>query len=221
MAGCGALAGLAALAGRGPRPAAGALHSGRRVQLVREDGTPWRGAAVVPHRTYVFHYPYESTPCFLLDLGRPVPGAEVSAAGGAAYGWSGGVGASRSIVAYAAICSHTYTHPTRENALIRYYAPGEPATLAARGAVITCCTHGSAFDPGQAAVPLTPPAELPLAAIALEWDASADTFHAVGVVGRPVFEEFFKAFAGKSRREVGPVAPVRELDRYSRAVLSC
>ncbi|HEV8307754.1 MAG TPA: (2Fe-2S)-binding protein [Methylomirabilota bacterium] len=221
--GCGALAAIATLRETGILAASGAaeaqLRPGARAQLLRDGSTPLAASDLVPHQTYVFFYPFESTPCFLLDLGRPVTPVRVTGGGG--YEAPGGVGKSRSIVAFSAICPHTYTHPTREHAMIHYFGPGQPATVAQRDTVITCCVHGSAFDPLQGAVPIQPPAELPLAAVILEWDEAADALYAVGVVGRPVFEEFFRSFPRSGRREVQGVTPVWELTRFARAVLPC
>ncbi len=223
--GCSAVAGVGLLRGSWPVAASGAaeaqLQRGPRARLVLEDGTPLSAAQVAPHTDYVFLYPFESTPCFLLDLGKPVPPADVPLRAGGAYAWPGGAGRGRSIVAYAAICPHTYTHPTREAAMIHYFAPDQPATVAQRGGVITCCVHGSAFDPAQGAVPLQPPAELPLAAVPLEWDEVTDGLAAVGVVGRPVFDEFFRSFPRNARREVTGATTVWELSRYARGILPC
>ena len=55
----------------------------------------------------IFHYPYAATPCFLLNLGRPLSlPAELKTAAAQPYRWPGGVGPQRSIVAYSAICAH-------------------------------------------------------------------------------------------------------------------
>jgi hypothetical protein len=93
--------------------------------------------------------------------------------------------------------------------------------VAQRGGVITCCVHGSAFDPARGAVPLQPPAELPLATVLLEWDEASDELTAVGVLGRPVFTEFFKSFPRIARRDVAGTTAVRELARYSAGILPC
>lgn len=225
LASCGAAA-MAALGTRWPAvdAAPGALLAvaGPRVQLVLAGGAPVAASRLVRHGSYVFLYPFESTPCFLLDLGRAVPGMQVALRGTeGAYAWAGGVGPRRSIVAYSAICPHAYTHPTREVAMIHYDGPDTPATVAQRTGVVTCCAHGSTFDPTRGSVPLQPPAEIPLAGIVLEWDADTDGLFARGVVGRPVFEEFFRSFPKSARREVQGSTPVWELERYSRAVLSC
>jgi Rieske Fe-S protein len=192
------------------------------VQLVVEGKISLTASRLVPHKTYVFLYPFENTPCFLLDVGEPVPAAQVPLGRtGVSYAWAGGVGKKRSIVAYSAICSHAYTHPTRENAMIHYFGPEQPSIVAQRGSVITCCVHGSAFDPRLGAVPLQPPAEIPLAAVVLEWDEDADALYAIGLVGQPVFEEFFKSFPKNTRREAEKVTSVWELERYSREVIFC
>jgi arsenite oxidase small subunit len=213
------------LRGAWPAAAPGAaeaqLTPGARAQLVLEGGAPLRASRLIPHADYVFLYPFDATPCFLLDLGKPVPPADVPLRAGGSYAWPGGVGRDRSIVAYAAICPHTYTHPTREAAMIHYFPPDQPAAVAQRGGVITCCVHGSAFDPARGAVPLQPPAELPLAAIVLEWDEASDGLTAAGIVGRPVFVEFFKSFPRSARREVTGATTVWELARYSGGVLPC
>ncbi len=196
---------------------------GTRVQLVLDGGAALRASQLVPERDYVFLYPFEGTPCFLLDLGRPVPAAQVTLRDGGSYAWPGGVGRGRSIVAYAAICPHTYTHPTREAAMIHYFPADQPATVAGRGGIITCCVHGSAFDPARGAVPLQPPAELPLAAVLLEWDEATDGLHAVGVAGRPrlrrVLQGLSEDGARNSRRQHARVGARPLLGSYP-AVLS-
>jgi arsenite oxidase small subunit len=217
-----AAAGVAGLRGGWPVGEPGVAEAqGPRVQLVLEGGAALRASRLVPERDYVFLYPFEGTPCFLLDLGRPVPAAEVTLRDGGRYAWPGGVGRGRSIVAYAAICPHTYTHPTRDVAMIHYFRADQPATVAGRGGIITCCVHGSAFDPARGAVPLQPPAELPLAAVLLEWDEATDGLYAVGVIGRRVFEEFFKDFPRTARGKVEGSTRVWELARYSAATLPC
>jgi hypothetical protein len=77
---------------------------GPRVRLVCDSGATLRASRLVPEQDYVFLYPFAGTLRFLLDLGRPATAAEVRLRDGSRYGWPGGVGRSRSIVAYAAIC---------------------------------------------------------------------------------------------------------------------
>lgn len=224
LTGCGALAGAVTIDRLRTSLSAGELEvrPGPRALLILEGRGALRASELLPHHSYVFAYPFESTPCFLLNLDRAVPGARLHVNGGrTVYDWAGGVGRDRSVVAFSAICPHAYTHPTREVAMVHYYGPETPATVAQRTGVVTCCVHGSTFDPGRGAAPLQPPAEIPLAGIVLEWDEATDALYARGVAGRPVFDEFFRSFPRYSHREVQGSTPVWPLDRYSRSVLSC
>jgi len=82
-------------------------------------GDPIAAKRLVVRTNYVFSYPYAGTPCFLLDLGRPVAAAQgLLRADGSAYAWNGGVGPARSIVAFSAICAHKLAYPTREVSFI-------------------------------------------------------------------------------------------------------
>src|SRR4051794_4057488 len=49
-----------------------------RALLVDERGEPFKAASLVPQTNYVFLYPFEATPVFLLDLGKAVPGTTLS-----------------------------------------------------------------------------------------------------------------------------------------------
>ena len=92
-----------------------------RAALVDARGEPITARGLEVGRTYVFHYPYATTPCFLLDLGRPVPAvAGLSTEAGEPYHWPGGAGERRSVVAFAAICAHKMSHPAREVSFISY-----------------------------------------------------------------------------------------------------
>ncbi len=82
-------------------------HFYARAKLLDSGGSPLRASAVPPHRNLIFHYPYDTTPCFLLNLGRPATEpARLLTADKQIYEWQGGVGARRSVVAYSAICAH-------------------------------------------------------------------------------------------------------------------
>jgi hypothetical protein len=48
-----------------------AIHRYNRVKLVGLDGAPLSLTGLVVGETYVFNYPYVTTPCFLLNLGNP------------------------------------------------------------------------------------------------------------------------------------------------------
>src|SRR5512139_3035950 len=71
-----------------------------RVLLTNEYGDPLRTRQLRPQTNYVFHYPYEATPVFLLKLGQPaLPQALITKAQ-ESYVWPGGVGPQHSIVAF-------------------------------------------------------------------------------------------------------------------------
>ncbi len=191
-----------------------------KVKLLGSNGKPLKTAALKTHAAYLFFYPYISTPCFLLDLQEALSPQPVAAPEtGAAYPWPGGVGPRKSIVAYSAICSHAFVHPDPETAMISYLR--EPSPLAERAETITCCVHGSVFDPKKGAAVLKPPAPFPLAAIQLEWDAKSDQLTAVGVRGKPVFHEFFKSFPKNEETHASEQTNVVELQDYTKLIIPC
>ena len=191
--------------------------------LTGPEGAPFTSARITPHENYIFLYPYVSTPCFLLALDGPIKPGEVPVpAEQGSYRWAGGVGPGQAVVAYTAICPHQWIHPEREFSMIRYYPPGQGSILVGgRDRLITCCAHGSAFDPARGGRIEQVPADLPLAAIDLEWDPSTDRLTATGVRGIDIFTPFFTAFANNQRRPIEAKTPVMPLATYSKAVIRC
>ena len=125
-------------------------HLYARSLLVAADGKPLRVRAIPARQNLIFHYPYASTPCFLLNLGKPAqPAASLKTADNRRYDWSGGVGPGRSVVAYSAICAHKLTYPTREISFISFRADKSPGNRIAN--VIHCCSEHSQYDPAQGA----------------------------------------------------------------------
>ena len=51
-----------------------------RALLVDARGDPLKASTLTPRTNYVFHYPFASTPCFLLNLGKPVTAPEIGRA---------------------------------------------------------------------------------------------------------------------------------------------
>jgi arsenite oxidase small subunit len=204
------------------------VHKYRRAKLVDDKGTPLKLADVKAGTTYVFDYPYASTPCFLINLGRPANGGtELRTEAGQAYRWGGGLGPQKSVVAYSAICAHKLTYPTKQVSFIGYREAPSPA--APQGKVITCCSDRSIYDPAAGAKVVSGPAPQPLAAILLEHDPKTDELHAVGTFGGEMFNEFFKRFEFRLQLEAGPRAKsevegttaVRPLERYSSQWAQC
>ncbi len=182
-----------------------------RTRLVDAQGQPIRAGALAAETNYVFHYPYASTPCFLLRLPRVAAGAvNLKREDGAAYAWHGGVGPERSIVAFSAICAHKLAYPTRDVSFIRYQKD-KSATSA--GSVIHCCADHSVYDPSAGARVVSGPAPQPLAAIVLEHDPTTDAIHALGTLGPEQFDAFFKKYEFKLGMEYGGKAKVPVADR--------
>ena len=197
-------------------------------RLVDVHGDPLKVRQLAARTNYVFSYPYAGTPCFLLDLGRPVAAASaLLKADGATYAWSGGVGARRSVVAFSAICAHKLAYPTREVSFIRFQPNRSPTS---DGGVIHCCADHSVYDPAAGARVVSGPAPQPLAAILLDYDAERDELAALGTVGPEQFEAFFRKYdfklamdygSGKARLPVAGTTVVRELNEYCRQTIQC
>ena len=203
-------------------------HLYRRAKLVDEKGQPIRVGGLKAGVNYVFDYPYASTPCFLLRLTAPGPGAaDLRTESGQAYRWEGGIGPDRSVVAYSAICAHKMTYPTKQVSFIAYREA--PSPVAGPGRVITCCSDRSVYDPAAGARVVSGPAPQPLAAILLEHDPKADEMFAAGTFGGEMFAEFFRKYefrlqlemGARARSEVEGTAVVRTLDHYSSQWAKC
>ena len=199
-----------------------------RTLLVDEGGKPIRAKAIPAKQNLIFHYPYASTPCFLLNLGKPAhASATLKTADNRPYEWKGGVGAARSIVAYSAICAHKLTYPTRDISFISFRPEKSPGNRL--GEVIHCCSEHSQYDPADGARVLAGPAPQPLAAILLDWDSAKDEIHAVGTLGGEMFNEFFAKYefrlamelGGAARRAVTGTCVVQELEHFCRQQVKC
>ena len=174
-----------------------------RVRLVDELQRPLKSAALARGVNYIFHYPYASTPCFLIDLGkatfRDVP---MHTEQGAGYRWPGGVGAHGSIVAYSAICTHRMSYPTRQVSFISYRDRSSTPGIAHPN-TIHCCSEHSEFDPAAGAQVVAGPAPQPLAAVLLDYDADADELYATGTLGTELFNAFFAKYELKLTLDYG------------------
>jgi len=195
--------------------------------LVNERGDPLRASELKAQANYVFHYPFEATPVFLLDLGKPVASHALSVPDQGAYKWPGGVGRNHSIVAFSAICAHQLVYPTKEVSFISFRK-----TRAQRGVqdgLIHCCAEHSQYDPAKGAEVLSGPAKQPLCAVLLTHDPKADTLTARGTLGPELFDAFFKKYEMKLSFEVGPKArnsvagttTVSTLEKFCRNPIQC
>ncbi len=213
----------------GPAIAADARpHYYQKVKLVDEKGAALGAGSVPANRNLIFHYPYASTPCFLLNLGKPAKAsARLKTVDERSYEWTGGVGPRHSLVAYSAICAHKLTYPTRDISFISYRAEKSPHNRFA--AVIHCCSEHSQYDPAEGARVVAGPVPQPLAAILLEHDPASDELYAVGTLGGELFNEFFAKYEFRLTAEHGDKAHaavtgscvVQELDHYCRQQVKC
>ncbi len=222
---------ISGAAGLGALPAAWADVPPRlyaRARLVDVHGEPLKANTLAIETNYVFNFPFAGTPCFLLNLGHPVTGAAtLRREDGGTYGWNGGVGPFRGVVAFSAICAHKLAYPTREVSFIRYQPRKSPTSDAH---VIHCCADHSVYDPANGARVLSGPAPQPLAAILLDYDAATDGLAAIGTVGTEQFDAFFRKYDfklameygdGKARAPVGERTVVRELSQFCRQTIQC
>ncbi len=215
---------------------AGALKAYERVLLVGAEGNPITSGTLAVGETYVFNYPYVTTPCFLLNLGKPTArNTSLTTEAGSRYVWEGGCGPERSIVAFCAICAHKMTHPAKQVSFINYrhetvsFRTSEKRT-AQRSQVIYCCSEKSVYDPADGARVLGGPAPQPLAAIALEHDESSGHIYAVGTTGGEMYQKFFETFGFRLaleyettniRRLAMDVSEVVSISEYSRTQMMC
>lgn len=214
----------------------GPLQPARPSRLVHPDGTPLAPADLQVGRSYVFHYPYRATPCFLIDLGKRVePTEDLVTEDGRQYRWQGGIGPRRSVVAFSAICAHKMSYPTPSASFINYrHTPVSYVDDARRRKqqeqVIYCCSEGSAYDPAAGGRVLGGPAPQPLAAVALSYDDRDGAFVATGTYGGDMFERFFDEFgfqlalqhrSDDIRRPVDGSTEVMLLEEYSASARQC
>ena len=207
-----------------------------RTALVDGGGEPMTAQRLAVGQSYIFHYPYATTPCFLLDLGRPVrAAAELVTEAGEPYAWPGGAGKDRSIVAFAAICAHKMSHPAKDVSFINY-RHGKVRYLDSRdrprekSGVIFCCSERSVYDPADGARVLGGPAKQPLATILLQSEPESGALFALGTIGGEMYDAYFEKFAfrlalehetGDIQRRTGAASVVMDIETYSRTIMQC
>lgn len=158
-----------------------------RVLLSDNTGKPLLASSLDTSDAYIFHYPYVSTPCFLINLGKAVPAQSING-----EKWPGGVGKQQSVVAFSAICSHQFSYPTKKIAFINYNP--NKTKVADSAQTIVCCAHQTVFDPSKGAQVITGPTKVPLTTIVLEYDQSKDQLYAVATMGKDYYGDFFRAY---------------------------
>jgi arsenite oxidase small subunit len=199
--------------------------------LTDERGDPLKASTLAALTNYVFHYPFEATPVFLLNLGKVVAAQSLTTKAQDSYAWPGGVGSGKSIVAFSAICAHQLVYPTKDVSFISFRkgAAVNAKTPNAGSDLIHCCADHSQYDPAQGAKVLSGPASQPLCAVLLEHNAKDDTLTAYATLGGELFDDFFKKYEAKLSIDVGSKAKntvqskavVRALDRFCRNPIKC
>lgn len=196
------------------------MKSFNRVKLVDAQGVPLKAKQLTTDEAYVFHYPYKSTPCFLINLAAKPADPMTMQADDGEYAWKGGVGPNGSLVSYSAICAHQLSYPTKEHSPISYTGPAV-SKLAGRPGLIVCCEHDRVYDPSQGGkmVVTTKEATQPLTAIVIEHDAGSDEIHAVGVAGGLLYDEFFRSYKRTLLAEYGPGVAREEVANTAATIL--
>ncbi len=198
-----------------------------RVRLTDALGDPIKASAVRARTNYVFMYPFASTPCFLLNLDKPLRNpATLKTSAGGTYGWQGGVGKGNALVAYSAICAHKLAYPAKEVSFIRFQAEKSKTSEAD---MIHCCADHSVYDPAAGARVVSGPAAEPLAIVLLEWDAKTDALYATGTLGAQQFDAFFRKYefklsmehGDKAKQPVTRTSALQELSKVCRNVAQC
>lgn len=210
-------------------------HYGRAL-LTDDDDKPITSDSIRTDEAFVFHYPYVTTPCFLINLGKPLDSVDLlETASEGSYAWQGGSGPRQSIVAFSAICAHKLSYPTRTTSFINYRPKpvrfvSANQDVSEKSQIIYCCSERSAYDPAHGASVLGGPARQPLTAVELEYDAGEDRFYAIGTRGGELFETFFEKFGFRlalDHKLDDVQAPVTDKtivyphNIYSRHVVSC
>jgi arsenite oxidase small subunit len=206
----------------------GAFYS--RARLVDERRQPLRAGTLAVGHNYVFHYPFEGTPCFLLNLGKPTgQNVTLRTETGNTYDWPGGVGPQRAVVGYSAICSHRLTYPTRQISFISY-RDRSSASPVSKANTIHCCSEHSEYDPASGARVLNGPAPQPLSAILLEYEPGTDGLYAIGTLGGELFNAFFAKYelkleldygSGRAKQRVAAQTMVTELASFCKQQVRC
>ena len=216
--------------------AAGPTKHYSRSLLVDQNGEAVNSASIKFNEAFIFHYPYVTTPCFLLNLGQKISGGnQLQSAENGDYTWQGGVGEQQSIVAFSAICAHKLSYPTRTVSFLNYRPEetsffNEDETVEQRSHIIYCCSERSAYNPASGAEVLGGPANQPLTAIEIEYDDAADRFYAIGTRGGELYDTFFERFGFRLaldhkidnvRADVSETTMVYPHSEYSQRTAAC
>ena len=201
-----------------------------RARLVDERRQPLRAGTLAVGQNYVFHYPFEGTPCFLLNLGKPT-GQRVAlrTEDGSGYDWPGGVGPP---ARDRRLFGDLFPPPDLPDAPDQLHQLSRPLDGLRRLAAEhhPLLLRAQRIRPASGARVLNGPAPQPLSAILLEYEPATDGLYAVGTLGGELFNAFFAKYelkleldygSGRARQRVGGQTLVTELANFCKQQVRC
>jgi arsenite oxidase small subunit len=204
--------------------------------LVDEKSEPLTSKSFVNMQHYIFHYPFHTTPCFLINLDSPLVRPEsLETENDSTYLWPGGVGPEGTLVAFSAICAHKLSYATRTTSFINF-RPEEISYVDSHNKtnknnqLIYCCSERSVYDPAKGAKVVGGPARQPLTTIIIEHEMQSDNYYATATLGGELYNEFFDKFgfrlaldnnSNDIRRPVENSTIAYTIDRYTSHAVKC
>ena len=184
-------------------------------------------------QAFLFHYPLVCTPALLINLGQSAPPLHairyrIGLNEEGEHNWPGGTGPNQSIVAFSAICPHDLTYNTRQLALISYHHK-KSGYYAPQDRVITCCSHGTAYDAAKGGQPIMGPAKKPLGSVPLIYDKAEGSLAPAALQGYSVIPAFLRKHRKTLRRDFGKTYKSKvkgkiiltPLDKFSAKTIKC
>ena len=200
-----------------------------RSRLVDPQGRPLKANTLAQGKNYLFHYPFQATPVFLLRLSSPVKGKKQLSNGIDSYETLAGIGTDASLIAYSAICAHKLAYPTPQLSFISFTPKLKTKNGEIKTDVIHCCADHSQYDATSGALVISGPAPHPLTSIALEYDRTNDEIYAIGTLGPELYDAFFAKYDFKlqidhgpnSKAATGATTIVYAMDKYCKQTADC
>ncbi len=217
------LAGAAALDAAATTGKQASVDAWPATALTDSLGTPLRFQDLAIGSSHVFHYPYRTTPCFLIRLNAaPDGGASLTDRAGNQYTWQGGAGDDQTLVAFSAICTHKMSHPAKPISHLNFRSNAKQitkrdGTRQTRAQLITCCSEYSIYDATKGAEVINGPATQPLTSIVLDINADGQIL-ATGTRGGHIYDEFLQKFGLRQSMEQGIADPSQLADATTIAV---
>jgi len=202
------LAGAAALDAAATTGKQASVDAWPATALTDSLGTPLRFQDLAIGSSHVFHYPYRTTPCFLIRLNAaPDGGASLTDRAGNQYTWQGGA---------------KMSHPAKPISHLNFRSNAKQitkrdGTRQTRAQLITCCSEYSIYDATKGAEVINGPATQPLTSIVLDINADGQIL-ATGTRGGHIYDEFLQKFGLRQSMEQGIADPSQLADATTIAV---